>query len=96
MKDLPTIGQNIKDHIEEFLETGKVQEFLEYETQDKGEELSKDDLEDFMNTLRKTCESSLPDLKDNLRIDPLGDSRKTQGIKELNLRMMRKDGEKAD
>jgi len=29
LEDLPNIGKNIKDHIQEFLETGKVEEFDE-------------------------------------------------------------------
>jgi hypothetical protein len=49
-------------------------------------------MEDFIDTLRKTCESTLEDLKDNLRIDPMGQSRKGQNLKELDLRLMRKDG----
>ena len=49
-----------------------------------------------METVKDVCEKTFEELKGNLMITPIGDLKQESGVPLVDIRMMRKDGEKAD
>ncbi|CDW73788.1 UNKNOWN [Stylonychia lemnae] len=93
------IGQNIRDHIREFMENGRVEGFEEMDKKRQGQS-SKDEQEDnqqiMIKKIQEIAEQKMKDtIRNGLRVQ-VNQDEKNQQADEMYLEIMKKDGKAFD